>query len=105
MEATRATQRPWVAHGAAIAFEAKDCEYRLATMETVPELERIANAALIVKAVNCHDKLVAALRLCLPAVDMAARVQDIGEWNRDKAMWHNVACNARDALEDVGIES
>ena len=62
MEATRATQRPWVAHGAAIAFEAKDCEYRLATMETVPELERVANAALAVRAVNCHDDLLAAVK-------------------------------------------
>ena len=55
-----ATKRPWRADG--VTVRAKTSGYAVADCGVGCKGPREANAALIVKAVNCHDKLVGALR-------------------------------------------
>ena len=80
---SKATPRPWAEHGkggcecgqvfspdgnAVIAIVQGPTHLGLEGPDCVPSSEaQIANAALIVKAVNLHDELVAMLRECVDA--------------------------------------
>lgn len=89
-----ATPRPWVLDGFVIADPNGDTptgRWGIASAEprTNP-VEKQANAALIVRAVNCHDELVAALEALLHEVD---RCDDAATWRLA-----DVEANARAAL-------
>ena len=61
---TEATKRPWYATGIHVQSAAINEDNYVCTAEGETPEAAIANADLIVKAVNSHDALVAALEAC-----------------------------------------
>lgn len=71
MDTTRATPRPWelCERGAYTDFEGNSRviigdNMRIAVVQTDGRQETEANAALIIRAINAHDDMLAALREC-----------------------------------------
>jgi len=68
-----ATKRPWYATGIHVQSAAINEDNYVCTAEGNSPEQAIANADLIVKAVNSHDALVAALEAAIPMLTPATR--------------------------------
>jgi hypothetical protein len=102
---TEATQRPWDVEFA--ATKSYDLIYSGSRMDSttiarVPwtgKSEDRANTELIVKAVNSHDALVAALNDALHIVHVSSDATDLHDALKDWA--HSVECDVLPALDQV----
>mgnify|MGYP003679854852 CR=1 FL=1 len=91
---TEATQRPWYATGIHVQSAAINEDNYVCTAEGETPEAAIANADLIVKAVNSHDALVAALEVISGAIHS-------DEWDEMGALLEAIDKSVIAALEQV----
>ena len=91
---TGATKRPWYATGIHVQSAAINEDNYVCTAEGDTPEAAIENADLIVKAVNSHDALIAALERLVDTVDVRA-----SEFSTHSIQFQMSVTKAREALE------